>query len=111
MHANKPLRIFALTFVVALLLWSGGSIAEDDLKPAPDFTLADLCDNEVALKQYRGHIVLLDFFATWCFPCRQAIPELIRLRKKYQDNKRNQSVKDSLYQPFPASHLAGEYPS
>ena len=39
----------------------------------------------VSLKQYAGDIVLLDFWATWCPPCRQSIPELVSLQKKYSD--------------------------
>jgi peroxiredoxin len=55
--------------------------------PAPDFSLNDLAGNTVTLKQYRGSIVILDFWATWCPPCRAAIPELVTMQKKYKDKK------------------------
>lgn len=50
-----------------------------------DFTLKDLDGNDVSLKNYRGKYVLLNIWATWCGPCRYEIPDLIRIRKKYQD--------------------------
>lgn len=52
---------------------------------APGFTLRDLSGNEVSLKQYKDKVVLLDFWATWCPPCRRSIPELVDLQKKYLD--------------------------
>ncbi len=53
---------------------------------APDFSLPDLSGKTVTLKQYRGSVVVLDFWATWCPPCRASIPELVELQKKYKDN-------------------------
>lgn len=50
---------------------------------APDFTLEDLSGNAVSLEDYRGKVVLVDFWATWCPPCRQSIPELVRLQESY----------------------------
>jgi peroxiredoxin len=50
---------------------------------APDFSLTDLTGKKVNLKDYRGKTVLINFFATWCPYCRQEIPELVELHKKY----------------------------
>lgn len=50
---------------------------------APEFRLKDLQGNEVSLSQYRGKVVLVDFWATWCDPCRVEIPWLIELQEKY----------------------------
>jgi thiol-disulfide isomerase/thioredoxin len=52
---------------------------------APDWTLKDANGNAVTLKALRGKIVLLDFWATWCMPCRQAMPGVQKLYEKYKD--------------------------
>jgi thiol-disulfide isomerase/thioredoxin len=53
--------------------------------PAPDFTLPQLDGNDLRLSSYRGKVVLLDFWATWCDPCREEIPHLVELQQRYGD--------------------------
>lgn len=53
--------------------------------PAPDFTLKTADGKDVALKDLRGKVVLLDFWATWCGPCRMVMPRIQKLYEKYQD--------------------------
>ena len=55
-------------------------------QPAPPFLLQDLDGNVVSTAQWQGKVVLLNFWATWCPPCRQEIPILVDLAKKYKDN-------------------------
>ncbi len=52
---------------------------------APDFTLKTLDGQEMTLSKLKGKVVLLDFWATWCAPCREAIPHLINLQKTYRE--------------------------
>lgn len=54
-------------------------------RAADDFTFTRLHDGrEVRLSDYRGRVVLLNFWATWCVPCRQEIPYLVRLQQTYE---------------------------
>ncbi len=54
-------------------------------RPAPDFTLSQPDGQPLRLSSYRGKVVLLDFWATWCYPCREEIPHLVELQQKYGD--------------------------
>ncbi len=54
---------------------------------APDFVLKDLDGNMVQLSKFRGKVVIIDFWATWCGPCRMEIPHFIELQNEYgEDN-------------------------
>jgi len=51
----------------------------------PDFTLKTIDGREVSLKDYRGKVVLINFWATWCPPCRNEMPLFVRVYKSYRD--------------------------
>lgn len=53
-------------------------------KQAPDFTLPTLDGKEVNLSQFQGQPVLINFWATWCVPCRQEMPELVRVYEAHK---------------------------
>ena len=57
--------------------------ADESGNKAPNFTLTDTQGKKLSLDQFKGHVVLVDFWATWCPPCRRGIPDLIDLQKKY----------------------------
>jgi thiol-disulfide isomerase/thioredoxin len=52
-------------------------------KPAPDFSVKNLDGKDVTLADYKGKVVLVNFWATWCDPCRIEIPWLIEMQNKY----------------------------
>ena len=54
-------------------------------QPAPGFTLPDQNQHPVSLSDYEGKVLLIDFWASWCRPCRLANPKLIKLHNKYAD--------------------------
>ena len=53
--------------------------------PAPDFTLEDLDAKKVHLKDFSGKVVMINFWATWCPPCRRELPSMERLHQHYKD--------------------------
>jgi thiol-disulfide isomerase/thioredoxin len=57
-----------------------------DPDPAPDLKAKDLEGKELSLEAYKGKVVLLNFWATWCGPCRAEIPSLIRMQEAYKDH-------------------------
>jgi peroxiredoxin len=76
-----------LVLAVAGLLYYGlgsGTRARQQVL-APDFTLPQLDGNSLQLSSLRGKVVLLDFWATWCDPCREEIPHFVELQNKYAD--------------------------
>jgi thiol-disulfide isomerase/thioredoxin len=70
-----------MRYVMALLLFCATALAADPV----DLRLPALSGGTQSLKQYRGKIVVLNFWATWCVPCREEMPLLIDLQKRYGD--------------------------
>ncbi len=54
-------------------------------QPAPDFTLKDLSGTDVTLSSFKGKIIVIDFWATWCHACKEAFPELNAIKKDFAD--------------------------
>src|SRR5438046_4892569 len=69
---------FSLLFIPAVAFAGVGKGQK-----APDFTLHSLRGDQVSLSSFRGKVVLLDFWAQWCEPCKQELPELQKLAQAY----------------------------
>jgi len=78
----KGLRIILLV----LAIFMGSSLASSGLtgQTAPDFVLKSATGENIRLSEYRGDIVMINFWATWCGPCRQEMPLLDELYGRYQ---------------------------
>jgi peroxiredoxin len=90
---RSPLVLVVVAFVVALMLYVGyhkarrpGASLTSHLtqsSPAPDFSLVALDGKTMRLSDFRGKAVLLNFWATWCGPCKIEMPWLVDLQKQY----------------------------
>ena len=78
------IMIFALLGVVAwrMNLNSGGSV---DTGLAPDFALTNFDERTITLSELRGQVVVINFWASWCPPCREEAPYLEQIWRKYKD--------------------------
>ena len=90
---RNPLVLIVVAFVVALMLYVGyhnvrrpGTSFTQHLtesSPAPDFSLQSLDGKTMRLSDFRGKAVLLNFWATWCGPCKIEMPWFVDLQKQY----------------------------
>jgi len=88
-------RFTRMPAILLLLVLSAAAVAEEELshsfaridppRSVPDFTLPDMDGEPHALLDYRGKVVLINFWATWCPPCRREMPALEQLYLKFAD--------------------------
>jgi thiol-disulfide isomerase/thioredoxin len=84
--STKLCRRLGLAVVcIALFLTSVNSLAANTKGPAPDFTLASKEGGNVRLQEQLGNVVLINFWASWCGPCREELPYLEELQQEYAD--------------------------
>ena len=82
---RQTLTGIALTIAVALPTTAPADLtSSDSRKPLPEVALADLKGAPVNLATYKGRVVLLDFWATWCTGCKKEIPWFMGFQKKYK---------------------------
>ncbi len=78
-------KALVLSLCLASLLLPRCASEEKPSSLAPDFTLETLDGEEITLSKLKGKAILLDFWATWCGPCREAVPHLVELYRSYQN--------------------------
>jgi len=88
--SNKARWIVLAVFAAALVLYlaahfraARGTSGSEAHELAPEFSLTDLSGQKLDLASHKGKVVLLDFWATWCKPCREEIPHFADLQNKY----------------------------
>jgi len=81
---RPPFRLVVrgIGFAVLMILSAGTSVVGQQTV-APQFALKDLNGRTVRLRAYRGKVVLINFWATWCPPCRAEMPDLVRLQREH----------------------------
>ncbi|WP_293747208.1 TlpA disulfide reductase family protein [uncultured Paraglaciecola sp.] len=78
-------RLGLAVVFISLFLTSMNSLAANAKGPAPDFTLASKDGGNVRLQEQLGNVVLINFWASWCGPCREELPYLETLQQEYAD--------------------------
>lgn len=79
--------VFAVVFL--LLGCEGSSTSQPSAmigEPAPEFTLMNMEGEQVSLSDFRGQVVLINFWATWCPPCREEKPTMEKLYERHKDD-------------------------
>lgn len=71
--------------LVLLTVITFSSVAQEVNSPAPQFSGKNTRGEEIKLADYKGKVVLLDFWASWCIPCRMEMPFLIELYEEFKD--------------------------
>jgi peroxiredoxin len=75
---------FCCAVLAGVIATAGVGGASDTNSPAPAFSLPSLSGQSTALSQYKGQVVMVNFWATWCGPCQQEMPLLDQMYKKYK---------------------------
>ena len=76
------MRLLGIVFAASLIIFAPAQVLAQESR-APQFELRDINGRLVRLSNYRGKVVLINFWATWCPPCRAEMPDLVRLQREH----------------------------
>ncbi len=86
-----PMRIITIAFLLLIMTGTAPAIPPAPWEieglmgnEAPELTLPDLEGKSISLKSFRGNVILLNFWATWCAPCKREMPALDKLHNRYK---------------------------
>lgn len=79
----RLLRVAALAALIIPLPAAAFNFAPTEPRPVPELTFFDGAGNEISLADFRGEVVVLNLWATWCAPCRREMPSLDRLQARF----------------------------
>ena len=83
MQQNTAFWVGLLAFSFLVMTGTPSGVQATVNNPAPEFTLVSRSGKKVSLKDYRGRVVLIDVWATWCGPCRRTMPEIQKWHDRY----------------------------
>jgi len=78
-----PSYLLAALLIFCMLLPVGAIAAPQAGQPAPEFKVVTTTGQIMSNDSFSNHVLVLDFFATWCIPCRKSIPHLVDMHRKY----------------------------
>lgn len=117
MRTMKKLILFGIAMIMIMAVMTGctdednGEEEEEELEPAPDFELTSIDDDTFKLSDYEGKVVILDFMATWCEPCKDAMAFIKEVYNDYPSSKLqiisidvDESENDTMLQDFKDTH-------
>ena len=78
---RTKINLFVIALLLLCLAWP---VAAEEIQRAPDFTLTDANGQSVTLSDLRGQVVMINFWASWCGPCREEMPLLEQIHQRYE---------------------------
>lgn len=84
MKRIRPFCLLVLALLIVTIMSPANLFAlPQGGQPAPNFKVISTSGQSISLENYRGYVLVIDFFATWCTPCRASVPHIVEMNRKY----------------------------